>query len=50
MAAFVTFTTFLYQGGRPSRGARARSSWPMLIRGRSRIDDAPWPVKRGGWI
>jgi hypothetical protein len=51
MAAFVTFTTVLYQKGSPE------SRTPGVIelvdadpRRHADRPDVPWPVKRGGWI
>ena len=51
MAAFVTFTTFLYQTGSPE--SRRPGGVVELVDADPRLfadQDAPWPVKRGGWI
>ena len=51
MAAFVTLTTFLYQKGSPE-SRRPGVVEPVDLDPRSFADqpDAPWPVKKGGWI
>ncbi len=52
MAAFITFTTFLYQKGSPE--SRRPGGVIELVDADPRSfadqEDAPWPVKRGGWI
>ena len=51
MAAFVTFTAFLYQKGSPeSRRPGAIELVDVDPRSFKDQDDAPWPVRRGGWI
>jgi hypothetical protein len=51
MAAFVTFTTFLYQRGSPeSRRAGVIELVDADPRRFADRPDVPWPVKRGGWI
>jgi hypothetical protein len=51
MAAFVTFTTFLYQKGSPeSRRPGVTELVDVDPRSFADRDDVPWPVKRGGWI
>jgi hypothetical protein len=51
MAAFVTLTTFLYQKGSPE-SRRPGVVEPVDLDARSFADqpDAPWPVRRGGWV
>jgi hypothetical protein len=51
MAVFVTFTAFLYQKGSPE--SRRRGAIELVDanpRDFASRDDAPWPVRRGGWI
>jgi hypothetical protein len=51
MAAFVTFTTFLYQKGSPE--SRRRGAIELVdadARDFALLPDAPWPVRRGGWV
>ena len=51
MAAFVTFTVFLYQKGSPeSRRPGTIELVDVDPRSFADQDDVPWPVKRGGWI
>jgi hypothetical protein len=51
MAAFVTFTAFLYQKGSPeSRRPGAIELVDADPREFANQDDVPWPVKRGGWV
>ncbi len=51
MAAFVTFTTVLYQKGSPeSRRHGAIELVDADPRDFAQLPGAPWPVKRGGWI
>ena len=51
MAAFVTFTTFLYQKGSPeSRRPGATELVDLDPRSFADQEDVPWPVKRGGWV
>jgi hypothetical protein len=51
MAAFVTLTTFLYQKGSPeSRRPGVVELVDADPREFADLEDAPWPVKRGGWI
>ena len=51
MAAFVTFTTFLYQKGSPeSRRPGVVELVDADPRSFADQPDAPWPVRRGGWI
>jgi hypothetical protein len=51
MAAFITFTTCLYQKGSPeSRRPGTIELVDADPRSFADQDDAPWPVKRGGWI
>jgi hypothetical protein len=51
MAAFVTLTTFLYQKGSPeSRRPGVVELVDADPREFAHLEDAPWPVKRGGWI
>jgi hypothetical protein len=51
MAAFVTFTVFLYQKGSPeSRTPGAVELVDADPRDFANEPDVPWPVKRGGWV
>ena len=51
MAGFVTLTTFLYQKGSPeSRRPGAIELVDADPRSFADQEDAPWPVKRGGWV
>jgi hypothetical protein len=51
MAAFVTFTTCLYQKGSPeSRRPGVKELVDADPRDFADQPDAPWPVRRGGWI
>jgi hypothetical protein len=51
MAAFVILTTCLYQKGSPeSRRPGAIELVDADPRRFAHLDDAPWPVKRGGWV
>lgn len=51
MAAFVTFTTVLVQEGSPeSRRLGVRELVDADPRDFVDQPDAPWPVKRGGWV
>ena len=51
MAAFVTFTAFLYQKGSPeSRTPGAVELVDADPRDFADRPDVPWPVKRGGWV
>jgi hypothetical protein len=51
MAAFVTFTTVLYQIGSPeSRRLHVVEAVDADPRRFAHLPDVPWPVKRGGWI
>src|SRR5688572_18203817 len=51
MAAFVTFTVFLYQKGSPeSRTPGAVELVDADPRDFADQPDVPWPVKRGGWV
>jgi uncharacterized protein DUF6766 len=51
MAAFVTFTTFLYQKGSPeSRRPGVVELVDADPRSFADQPDVPWPVRRGGWI
>jgi hypothetical protein len=51
MAAFVTFTTLLYQVGSPeSRRPGAIELVDADPRDFAHMPDVPWPVKRGGWV
>ena len=50
MAAFVTFTTVLYQVGSPeSRRPHVAEAVDADPRRFAHLPDVPWPVKRGGW-
>jgi hypothetical protein len=52
MAVFVVFTTFLYQKGSPESRRPGPVAEPQDADPRDFADreDAPWPVRRGGWI
>jgi hypothetical protein len=51
MAAFVTFTTLLYQVGSPeSRRPGAIELVDADPRDFAHLPDVPWPVRRGGWV
>ena len=51
MAAFVTFTVFLYQKGSPeSRTPGAVELVDADPRDFADQPDVPWPVKQGGWV
>ena len=51
MAAFVTFTTVLYQVGSPeSRRPGVKELVDADPRRFRDEPDAPWPVRRGGWV
>ncbi len=51
MAAFVTFTTLLYQKGSPeSRRPGVRELVDADPRDYANEPGVPWPVKRGGWV
>jgi hypothetical protein len=51
MAAFVTFTTVMYQLGSPeSRRPGVVELVDVDPRDFAHLPDAPWPVRRGGWI
>jgi hypothetical protein len=52
MAAFVTFTTVLYQVGSPEsrRPGVAVELVDADPRDFAHLPDVPWPVRRGGWI
>jgi hypothetical protein len=51
MAAFVTFTTVLVQVGSPeSRRPGVVELVDVDPRHFSHLEDAPWPVRRGGWV
>jgi hypothetical protein len=51
MAAFVTFSTFLYQQGSPeSRRLHVVELVDADPRDHTTDPDAPWPVRRGGWV
>jgi Domain of unknown function (DUF6766) len=51
MTAFVTFTTVLYQIGSPeSRRPGVIELVDVDPRRFAHRPDAPWPVKRGGWV
>ena len=51
MAAFVTFTTSLYQKGSPeSRRPGVVELVDSDPRDFAHLPDVPWPVRRGGWI
>lgn len=53
MAAYVLFTAFLFQKGSseskcPDKAEEVDRD-PRLARGK-RLSQAPWPVRRGGWV
>jgi hypothetical protein len=51
MAAFIVLTTFLYQQGSPeSRRPGVIELVDQDPREFTHLEDAPWPVKRGGWV
>ena len=51
MGAFVTLTVFLYQRGSPeSRRPGAHELVDADPRDFADRPDAPWPVRRGGWV
>jgi hypothetical protein len=51
MAVFILFSTFLIQKGSPeSRRPGAKELFDVDPRDFADDPDAPWPVKRGGWI
>jgi len=51
MAAFVTFTTFLYQKGSPeSRRPGVVELVDSDPRDFAQLPGVPWPVRRGGWV
>jgi hypothetical protein len=51
MAAFVTFTAWLYQVGSPeSRRPGVTELVDVDARRFAHLPDVPWPVRRGGWI
>jgi hypothetical protein len=51
MAAFMTFTTVLYQKGSPeSRRPGVRELVDADPRDFANEPGAPWPVRRGGWV
>lgn len=51
MAAYVVFTIFLYQKGSSESKAPDRLERVDVIPEQSRKSkDAPWPVRRGGWV
>ena len=51
MTAFVTLTAILHQKGSPeSRRPGAIESVDADPRDFAHLDDAPWPVRRGGWV
>jgi hypothetical protein len=51
MAVFVLLTTFLIQGGSPeSRRPGVPEPFDADPRDFANASDAPWPVRRGGWI
>jgi hypothetical protein len=51
MGAFVTFTAFLYQTGSPeSRRPGVIELVDVDPRRLADRPDAPWPVRRGGWV
>jgi hypothetical protein len=51
MAVFVLLTTFLVQKGSPeSRRPGARELVDIDPRGHASDPEAPWPVRRGGWV
>lgn len=51
MAAFVMLTTMLYQRGSPeSRRPGVIEPYDADPRRHRKEKDAPWPVKKGGWV
>jgi hypothetical protein len=51
MAAFVVFTIFLYQKGSSESKEYGRTEETDTMPSKSLIpSDAPWPVRRGGWV
>lgn len=51
MAVFVLLTTFLIQKGSPeSRRPGVKELFDADPRGFADAPDAPWPVRRGGWV
>ena len=52
MAAFVLLTTFLVQKGSPEsrRPGGVKEAQDADPRDFAHIEDAPWPVRRGGWV
>lgn len=51
MAAFVILTTMLYQRGSPeSRRPGVTEPYDADPRRHRKEEDAPWPVKTGGWV
>ena len=51
MTAFVTLTAVLHQKGSPeSRRPGAIELVDADARDFAQLEDAPWPVKRGGWV
>ena len=51
MAAYVVFTIFLYQKGSSESKEPDTIERVDVIPGKSRKSkDAPWPVRRGGWV
>ncbi|MBA3240786.1 MAG: hypothetical protein H0T60_06115 [Acidobacteria bacterium] len=51
MAAFVVLTVFLYQKGSSESKEYGRLEEVDILPEKSLIpEDAPWPVRRGGWV
>ena len=51
MAAYVVLTVFLYQKGSSESKTPDTTERVDVIPGKSRKSkDAPWPVRRGGWV
>ena len=51
MALFVILTTFLYQkGSAESKRVDTIEETELDPRRFAELDDAPWPVRRGGWV
>jgi hypothetical protein len=51
MAAFVVLTVFLYQKGSSESKEYGRVEEVNILPEKSLIpEDAPWPVRRGGWV
>ena len=51
MSAFVVLTAYLFQVGSPeSRRPRAHELVDADPRAFADLPDAPWPVRRGGWV